>query len=210
MTTLEREFSSCHLCDTADFNSTIEYGPWYWQSNTFYSNYSSFYQFCDAIEGVQAGAIVTPGPDGVGLEKALEGYANWTKEVLLPKFCQGFGYNDTYDLSCLNTHDKNNNIFTDWTVYNVIDRQWQWMLCNEPFGYWQDGAPPGTPSIVSRLVDAHYWRRQCDIFFPREGPYTFGYNKGKTESQLNRITKGWDLTNTKRLTWTNGYVFSFL
>jgi hypothetical protein len=31
-------------------SSAIENGPWLWQSNSFYSNYSGFYQFCDAVE----------------------------------------------------------------------------------------------------------------------------------------------------------------
>ena len=38
--------------------------------------------------------------------------------------------------------------------------------CNEPFGYWQDGAPEDRPTIVSRLVTADYWIRQCGLYFP--------------------------------------------
>jgi hypothetical protein len=30
--------------------SAIENGPWLWQSNSFYTNYSGFFQFCDAVE----------------------------------------------------------------------------------------------------------------------------------------------------------------
>lgn len=52
--------------------------------------------------------------------------------------CQSFGYDDENDLSCFNTYDFNNKMFRDYTVGNAIDRQWNWMLCNEPFDYWQE------------------------------------------------------------------------
>jgi hypothetical protein len=28
----------------------IENGPWLWQSNSFYTGYSDFFKFCDAVE----------------------------------------------------------------------------------------------------------------------------------------------------------------
>jgi hypothetical protein len=83
--------------------SALENGPWLWQSNTFYTGYSSFFEFCDYVEvctfhwhfdrlrsqtdlfqNVKAGAKKTPGPEGVGLEKALAGYAKWFKEIWFP------------------------------------------------------------------------------------------------------------------------------
>jgi hypothetical protein len=64
--------------------SVLENGPWLWQSNSFYSNYSGFYQFCDAVEGVEAGAAVTPDANGVGLWKALAGYANFVNTSIVP------------------------------------------------------------------------------------------------------------------------------
>ena len=87
---------------------------------------------------------------------------------------------------------------------NEVDRQWTWFLCNEPFAYWQDGAPEGTPSIVSRHVDAAYWQRQCALNFPTEGNYTFGSAKGKTVDTTNAYTGGWGNRNSTRLIWTNG------
>lgn len=79
------------------------------------------------------------------------------------------------------------------------------MTCNEPFGYWQDGAPEGRPSIVSRLVTANYWIRQCGLYFP-PGPdgQTYGIAEGKTEAQVNAYTGGWDIDNTTRLIYVNG------
>jgi hypothetical protein len=64
--------------------SVLENGPWLWQSNSFYTNYSGFYQFCDAIENVVAGAAITPDANGVGLEKALAGYANYVNTTIIP------------------------------------------------------------------------------------------------------------------------------
>ena len=95
------------------------------------------------------------------------------------------------------------------------------MTCNEPFFYWQScvpshfpsvdnklttysGAPEGTPSIISRLVTADYYQRQCGLFFPDDGCYTFASKRGKTAEDLNAQTEGWNLTNTTRLLWVNG------
>jgi len=36
----------------------------------------------------------------------------------------------------MDTHDPSNPLYTDLTVTNLGNRQWQWMLCNEPFGWW--------------------------------------------------------------------------
>ena len=52
--------------------------------------------------------------------------------------CQAYGYTDEYETACMNTYDPTNLIFTNYTVGNPIDRQWNWMLCNEPFAYWQE------------------------------------------------------------------------
>jgi hypothetical protein len=105
----------------------------------------------------------------------------------------------------MNTYDQNNNIFSDYTVGNAADRQWNWMLCNEPFDYWQDGAPQNRPSIVSRLITAEYWQRQCALFFPTENGYTYGSaNPSVNVHSVNKYTEGWRLEDTTRLIWTNG------
>jgi hypothetical protein len=96
---------------------------------------------------------VTPGSDGVGLEKALEGYANWTNNVLIPGYCQTYGYENERDLTCFNTYDASNLEFTNLTVGNAIDRQWNWMLCNEPFDYWQEYALPFPVVICNPYAD---------------------------------------------------------
>ena len=103
------------------------------------------------------------------------------------------------------TYDSSSPFFTDTSLSNVIDRQWNWMLCNEPFGYWQDGAPRDRPSIVSRLVTPEYWIRQCANFFPTgtQGQ-TYGINKGRTEAGLNAYDAGWANRSSTRLIYANG------
>ncbi len=105
----------------------------------------------------------------------------------------------------MDTYNASNIIFSDRTVGNAADRQWNWMLCNEPFDYWQDGAPSNRPSLVSRLINAPYWQRQCSLFFPTVNGHTFASsNPAINVHTVNKYTKGWDLENTSRLIWTNG------
>lgn len=191
-----------------DFMAALEWAPWLWQGNQFYTD-TGFWTWCDYIEDSvnQTDPSKIPGEEGVGLEKALAGYAKWGKEYYFPGFCQSeYGYyGDGLNTECFNTYNESNIIFTDTSLSNTIDRQWVWMTCNEPFGYWQTGAPEGHPTLVSRLVNVEYWTRQCDLLFP-PGPNgeTFGINKGRTEDDVNAYTGGWNITNATRLQYTNG------
>jgi hypothetical protein len=195
-----------------DFVSVLENGPWLWQSNSFTTGYSGFFQWCDAIEGVTAGQAKTPDANGVDLKVALLNYANWINKTIIPGYCQSYGYTDPTDLRCFDTYNASNPMYTDLTVGNPYDRQWTWMLCNEPFAYWQDGAPANTPTIVSRLVTAQYWQRQCGLFFPTEDGFTYGsspeHRPQRTTDTPNKETDGWFLPSeakaTTRLIWTNG------
>ncbi|MCJ1226910.1 hypothetical protein MMC12_003565 [Toensbergia leucococca] len=210
-----------------DFAYVLAFGPLSWQNNDFFSGYSDFFQFCDSVENAVPNGnssnsnITIPGENGVGLEKALVGYASWLNSspsvipncdlyctdplqpLLIHTDCEGFGYNGTYNLECLDTHNPANILFTDYSVGNIASRQWQWLLCNE-FAWWEDGAPLGTTTIVSRLVSAAYWQRQCALYFPPEDGYTYGSAKGETVNDTNAYTGGWKITNTTRLIWTNG------
>ncbi|KAK3117727.1 hypothetical protein LTR53_000656 [Teratosphaeriaceae sp. CCFEE 6253] len=192
-----------------DFMAALENGPWLWQGNQFYTNYSRFFQWCDAVEGMTNATDNTtrPGPEGVGLETALAGYAFWSKTSFLPGYCSSFGYaefNGTDNTYCFNTYDPTSPQFTDMSLSNTYDRQWVWMTCNEPFGYWQDGAPPGRPTLVSRLVTAEYWIRQCGLYFPEQDGKTYGIAAGKTEEDVNAYDGGWYIDNSTRLLYVNG------
>jgi len=65
-------------------------------------------------------------------------------------------------------------------------------------------APHGTKSLISRFVTAAYWQRQCALFFPREGNYTYGLARGRREAHFNALTGGWHSRPSVRLIQTNG------
>lgn len=172
---------------------------------------NSFYEFCDYVENVEhaSGTKKIPGEEGVGLEKALAGYAKWMVDIKLPGYCEG-RYGSSYftgddNLGCLDSYDKTSPIYTDLAPNNTAYRAWQWILCNEPFEYWEDGAPQNRPTIISRLLNVDYWTRQCGLYFP-DGPHgeTYGLRKGRTPKQVNARTGGWNMVNTTRVMHVNG------
>lgn len=81
---LKDMFAVTDLDHDDDAASAITSPIFYWQSITFTSNYSQFYQMCDAIEGVVPGQPKDFGVGGVGLPKALPNFANWFKSQYLP------------------------------------------------------------------------------------------------------------------------------
>lgn len=87
---LKKMFGLETLPWNADVMNALEWGPWEWQSNQFTTGYSGFYKFCDTVENVVQNQTLTPAQasaKGVGLEKALAGYAKWVKEEFIPGFC---------------------------------------------------------------------------------------------------------------------------
>ncbi|TVY71366.1 putative extracellular serine carboxypeptidase [Lachnellula suecica] len=202
---LKKSFGLDALEHNDDFASALQNGLWAWQSNEFYTGYSNFYQFCDAVENAVPGSNTTTSATGVGLEKALAGYANWINGSMISGFCQHYGASDERDVSCLDTYNASSPMYTDYTVGNPWDRQWMWLLCNEPLDYWQDSAPIGTPTVVSRLITPKYWLNQCNLLFPEVNGYTYGSsNPDINVDTVNDYTGGWDLEDTTRLMWTNG------
>ncbi|KAK5659863.1 hypothetical protein OQA88_13326 [Cercophora sp. LCS_1] len=198
-----------------------------WQGLQQSSNYSGFFKMCDTIEGVRPVDMgdnnsTTNGtyrlarrftakksvPDiGVGLHEALPNLAAWYKYEYLPDSCSIYGYKEWKDplsLGCFDTYNETSIGFTDMSLNNTINRQWYWMLCNEPFAYWQVSSPSNHPTFIPRVVKPAYWQRQCDLYFPPKDGATYGSQDGKTTDMLNAFTNGWDLTNTTRLLWSNG------
>lgn len=54
--------------------------------------------------------------------------------------CSSYHYrdwNDTFNTLCFDSYNTSSVAFHDYAVNNTINRQWFWMLCNEPFAYWQ-------------------------------------------------------------------------
>ncbi|KAF3058586.1 putative serine protease K12H4.7 [Daldinia childiae] len=200
-----------HLDDVA---AAISSPIWAWQSIQFTSGYSQFYQMCDAIEGFSPNSTIplnSSSPRGVGLEIALPNFAEWFKAHYLPGYCASYGYDEwkhDYNTACFDTYNSSSPMFTDQTKANGFGRTWVWMTCNDPFFYYQTGAPVNRSTVFSRLANADYWQRQCGLFFPDEGEFTYGSALGKTASDINAHTKGWQLPEyldaESRLLWVNG------
>jgi hypothetical protein len=205
---LKKKFMLEDLED-GDFAAALEWGPWQWQSTQFYSvkntGYTPYYRFCDYVENVWPNSTnKVPGARGVGLAKALDGYAKYVKEEVIPGYCESAGYAEwegELNIECFKGLDPNNVAYKDLTPGNWVNRQWNWMLCNEPFEWWQNGAPLTEKTLVSRHVNNDYWRKQCPLHFPEGG---YGLESGKRAKDVNRWTGGWDVTNTTRAMHTNG------
>ncbi|KAM7215645.1 Serine carboxypeptidase S28 domain containing protein [Rhypophila decipiens] len=205
---LKEKFGLTDLTDL-DFAAALEWGPWQWQSGQFYSfnnsGFTPYYRFCDYVENVWPNSTSkVPGALGVGLIKALDGYAKYVKEEVIPDFCASSGYPEwqgTNNVECFKSLNASNVAYKDLTPSNWLNRQWMYMVCNEPFEWWQDGAPIFKKTLVSRLVNPEYWRKQCSLVFPE---LTYGLAKGLRAQDVNRQTGGWSVTNTTRLMHTNG------
>ncbi|KAI1474707.1 peptidase S28 [Daldinia eschscholtzii] len=207
---LKEQFGLQDLAHLDDVAAAISSPIWAWQSIQFTSGYSQFYQMCDAIED-SAVLLNDSNPHGVGLEIALPNFAKWFKTEYLPGYCASYGYDEWKDndnTACFDTYNDSSPMFTDQTQANSFGRTWVWMTCNEPFFYYQTGAPLNRSTVFSRLASADYWQRQCELFFPKEGDFTYGSGLGKTASDTNVHTKGWQLPEyldaESRLLWVNG------
>ncbi|KAG8896042.1 hypothetical protein FRC01_012063, partial [Tulasnella sp. 417] len=162
-----------------DFAQTLVYPMYSWQSmqasSYAFSGEDWFFFFCDAIETYPDGKIEMSAK-GVGMPNALNNYAKFMKTYYAPGCgaAQGGG--------CYTTYDYNAGMYKDWSVGNLWNRQWFWMVCNE-FGWFQDGDPGNYSSIVSSLVTVNYKLRECNHMFPNADgtlgnyhPNTYGTN----------------------------------
>ncbi|THZ17139.1 serine carboxypeptidase [Aureobasidium pullulans] len=196
ITALKTKFGLEGLEHNDDFAAALQNGPWLWQGNQFYRN-TGFFDFCDAVENVKPNSTNTtlPGAEGVGLDKALAGYASWFNTTYLPGSCASYGYDEWQgerNIKCFDTYDVTSPMYTDTSLSNAFDRQWVWMTCNEPFGYYQTGAPEDRPTIISRLSTPEYWIRQCPLMFPASDNTVVGLSRGATAAQVNAKNKGWN------------------
>ncbi|KAI0666133.1 peptidase S28 [Trametes maxima] len=152
----------------------------------------TFYGLCDSLEVDGSGK--SAGPQGWGLQHALSAWGAYTKSSVAAR-C---GKTDIE--SCLSTYDTENPFWTDTTVNNW-SRSWQWLLCTQ-FGFWFDGAPKDTPTLVSRILTPAYNQRQCVNFFPeafnKSAPVNF-----LTALDVNVKYGGWNVT-TERIVFING------
>ncbi|KAI1436300.1 serine carboxypeptidase S28 [Xylaria sp. CBS 124048] len=94
----------------------------------------------------------------------------------------------------------------EWNTPNRLTgtRPWLWLVCNEPFGWYQVGPPEsdGTSIVSSSLRPDHYQRR-CPLMFPDTNGFTVGSVRGFTAQHLNMWTHGWD-ASFERVLFVNG------
>lgn len=61
------------------------------------------------------------------------------------------------------------------------------------------GAPADQDTLVSRFVTTDYFEQQCGFYFPN-------IEFSRTEAQNNQDYLGWDIADTTRLMFSNGYL----
>ncbi|KAK4213886.1 serine-type peptidase [Rhypophila decipiens] len=184
--------------------------PLMWfQTTQFSDGFNSIDSFCGFVENATGGEHI-PGADGVGLEKALDGFARYSKYELQGS-CGGSYAAWEGTQSCWDTQEASSPRYTDLSVNNLANRQWVWLLCNEPFEWWQTSTPRplptpnGTNGVISRLIDYESMRSWCIKFFPP--PPVPNILLGKTFKDVNDFTKGGYLninSPTKKLMHSNG------
>ncbi|KIL68178.1 hypothetical protein M378DRAFT_158717 [Amanita muscaria Koide BX008] len=170
--------SVSHLDDAA---GALRNNLWDWQSlqPTTGPN-GQFFQFCDALE-VKNGQSASA--SGWGLDYALNAWGNYFKNVYYQILCGNLDAE-----VCLGTYDATQSYYTNTTIDNA-NRSWFWFVCNE-VGYLQEGAPLGTPTLASRLIQPPYDLRQCELMFP--GIYPGGIPIVKTQ-RTNGVFGGWNV-----------------
>ncbi|KAF1937821.1 hypothetical protein EJ02DRAFT_458410 [Clathrospora elynae] len=213
---LKTSFGLQNLTHNEDFLLTLSYDPELWFDMQFDNHIpellTNTFLWCDAIEGAWDPVTRTftktalPGIEGVGLQKALENWAKWVKYYTLPGSCASkFDYpglyseNSTY---CYESYDPKDPFYTDLTVDNPWNRQYLWLQCNEPYGFWTTGAPEGYPTVISRLLTVSNYYRWCKTLFPT-GPKMETYGL-RTQDEYNTYWGGWNIVNTTRLLYVNG------
>ncbi|KAI0025555.1 peptidase S28 [Xylariomycetidae sp. FL0641] len=178
---LKARFGLSALND-ADFADQLADPVGQWQSDQ-----AAVLSFCETLAAAQNSTTKRRGwarrrGDEASEPAALDAYAKYIRET---SGCGGDGgiACDTYD----------DEILWDDPEDPSGTRQWSWMLCDEPFGWWQVGPPhsDGTNIVSSAMRPYHYMRR-CPLQFPKTNGYTTGSAEGFTEAHLNKWTQGWD------------------
>ncbi|KAI0132335.1 peptidase S28 [Xylariales sp. AK1849] len=184
---LKAKFNLQNL-NAQDFADTLANPLSSWQGNQ-----STLLGFCDYIEtyGSQSKAMLNNGA-GVGLVSALDAYSAYINATA---GCGDGGSEcDTWNPKIV------------WNTPKTLDdeRPWQWMLCNEPFGWYQVGpAISDGNNVVSNQLRPEQYSRRCDLQFPQTNGFVSGSATGWTEAHLNMWTEGWD-ADYERVLFVNG------
>ncbi|KJX92277.1 serine peptidase like protein [Zymoseptoria brevis] len=175
-----------------------------WQGHQFIAPDRStpeVFQWCDYIENAVNSSTPLPGAQGVGVTAALDGFVAWWK-------ARGKAYvrqhsscpEDMSDQVCFDNHNASSPAYTDISVGNPYNRQYFWLDCNTPVGFWQTGAPQGRPGLASRLHTVAYEREQCGMLFPG-----VEFGQGRNAEDWNAYTGGWmEPPPNSRIMYVNG------
>ncbi|KAI1198091.1 serine carboxypeptidase S28 [Nemania serpens] len=185
VTNLKTQFGLSAL-NNADFAEIVARPIFEWQSDQ-----NDVISFCDFIENYTHWG--NQSKYGVGLVAALEAYSTYVREYIdcgengasCDTYADGIAWNNPSDL-------------------DGGFRQWQWMLCNEPFGWYQTGPPtPDSTSIILSALRPEHYQRRCALTFPETNGHMAGSIVGFTADHLNVWTKGWDAPYN-RVIFVNG------
>ncbi|KAI0345812.1 peptidase S28 [Trametopsis cervina] len=190
---LKANFGLGNLTHLDDVAGALRNNLWDWQSlSPDTLTEGQFFQFCDALE-VQNGQVAPAA--GFGLDHALAAWGKYWNTTYLRAVC---GKADVVD--CLGSYDPTQDAYTDTSLDNA-GRSWTWIVCNQ-VGFYQEGAPLGHPTLVTRLVQPSYDERQCNYYFPGAfGPNPF---PAPNVNQVNAAYHGWNL-KVDRLFIANGH-----
>ncbi|KAI1170527.1 serine carboxypeptidase S28 [Nemania sp. FL0916] len=176
--------------NNADFAYVLATPIFQWQIDR-----SKVLSFCDHIESVSSNYThwMSKSGRGVGLVAALDAYSSYIKQ----------NANCGKDGALCNTYNSTRQ-WNDPTDLTSDARQWQWMLCNEPFGWYQVGPPkPDGTNIVSTFLRPEFFQRRCPLAFPETNGFRPGSVEGFTAEHLDMWTKGWG-ANYERVVFVNG------
>lgn len=189
---LKKGFGLGMLDHNDDFAVQVSTPLRQWQENEAYVQ-----DFCDYLETTGETNIILSNPNGVGLATALPLYASFINQTR-GSVCAGS--KGTACNTYVNEGDYNDP--TDFTD----NRQWNWLLCHNPFGWWQVGPDEtdGT-NIISQYADVNFYARQCPLYFPTTNGYTSGLSAGFTPEHLDLYTGGWNAPYN-RVLFVNGEV----
>ncbi|KAK6354563.1 hypothetical protein TWF696_003705 [Orbilia brochopaga] len=139
-----------------------------WQSgnwNKLERGAQSWDRFCTNItDGLRDESIENNGkgeekvlkPECWDLETGVQNFAAWTRASLL-EFC-----GDVNTTDCVGDGDDRAYIGAVTLADNW--KLWPWQVCTE-WGYFMPGAPDGHPTLMPRIVDMAYIRRNCERYF---------------------------------------------
>ncbi|EFX06147.1 serine-type peptidase [Grosmannia clavigera kw1407] len=173
----------------------------YWVSQPIQSwqdNETAVFAFCDLLEATENTGL-DESVDGLGLDVVLPLYADYINGTY-GLYCRA----DNYTI-CDSHNPSTDASYNDPTDFGS-DRPWEWMLCHNPFGWWQVGpnVTDGT-NIVSQYITVDWYTRRCALYFPETNGYRSGAEDGWTPEHLDLYTGGWDAP-FERVVFVNGEV----